>query len=219
MPAGFVRTPMLDRFYQQFLRDENSAKYISSISQVYCVGTLERLAAHGQRITRRAAVLAIGFVSDMTSNESLGRALRDEDRAVRMLADHGLRQIWFRSGTAAEQASLRKISRLNNRHHYNRALVDAESMTSENPYLAEAWNQRAIASYALSKYDRAIDFCQEVIFLNRHHFLSVVGMGNAFLQLDNVSAALESFRLALNINPDLENVRGQVLHLEKIIGE
>jgi hypothetical protein len=37
------------------------------------------------------------------------------------------------------------------------------------------------------------------------------------LQQDSVSAALDAFRLALKINPDLESVRGQILHLEKIL--
>ncbi|MEZ6095115.1 MAG: tetratricopeptide repeat protein [Pirellulaceae bacterium] len=219
MSMEFVRTPILDRFYQQFLRDENSARFICSTTQVYCIGTLHRLALYGQRLTRRAASLAIGFLGDMTSNETMGRCLRDGDRAVRMLADHGLRQIWSRSGGPMEQSTLRRITRLNQRSQFHVALDLAEQLCEDNRYLAEAWNQRAIASFGLSEYDRAIDYAQETVFLNRYHFLTVVGMGNAFLQLDNVQAALESFRLALDINPDLDNVRGQVQHLEKIQGE
>jgi tetratricopeptide (TPR) repeat protein len=161
----------------------------------------------------------MGFIADMRSNEAMGRALRDSDRAVRMLADHGIRQIWFRSGTQAEQTSLRRIARLNGRNLHHRAIDEAGILVEQNRYLAEGWHQRAIASFALSEYDQAIDYCQEAIFLNRFHFLSVVGMGNSFLQLDNVPSALESFRLALDINPDLENIRGQVHHLEKILGD
>jgi tetratricopeptide (TPR) repeat protein len=53
--------------------------------------------------------------------------------------------------------------------------------------------------------------------LNRYHFLAAIGLANCHLQMDDVSAALEAFRLSLRINPDLESVRGQILHLEKIV--
>jgi tetratricopeptide (TPR) repeat protein len=219
MSRETVQVPKLDKFYQQFLQDEESARFVDLTTRHYTPGTLERLAVSGSRLSRRAAVLALSFVGDFRSNEVLGHLLHDRDRAVRMLADHGLRQVWFRAGTEEERAMLRRIQRLNNCHKHALAIELAEALTARNRQLAEAWNQRAIASYCLSDYDRAIDFCQEAIFQNRYHFLAVVGMGNAFMQLDNVSSALESFRLALDINPDLENIRGQVTHLEKILGE
>jgi tetratricopeptide (TPR) repeat protein len=214
-----IRSPLLDKHYQQFLRDENSTRFIHSVSQLYCIPTLEKLALQSGRMTRRAATLAVGFLSDFRSNEVLGRCLRDNDRAVRMLADHGIRQVWFRTGDDAAQHSLRKIARLNSRHQYSMAADLAEVVLDQNRQLPEAWNQHAIAMYSLSEYERAIESCQEAIYLNRFHFLTVVGMANAYLQTDNLPAALESFRLALDINPDLENIRSQIMQLEKTLDD
>ena len=219
MRSGFPRTPMLDRFYQLFLRDENSVRFVNSVAQHYCIGTLEKLAIQADRLTRRGAVLALGFLSDMRSNEVLGRGLNDRDRAVRMLADHGLRQIWFRAGSDGEQAELRRLARLNVRNLPAQVIDAGEQLLLQNPQLPEAWNQIAIAHYGMGDYEAAIECCQECLFLNRFHFLSAVGMGNAHLQMDNFSAALECFRLALDINPDLENIRTQIQQLEKTWGE
>jgi len=176
---------LLDRFYQDFLRSERSADFVDRVSRYYSLETLSELVAKGSRTTRRAAALAVGFLGDYSAIESLGRALHDNDRAVRMLADHGLRQLWYRQG--------------------------------QNDSLAEVWNQRALAHYALGEYESAIAAAEEALYLNRYHFLAAVGLANCHLQQDSVSAALDAFRLALKINPDLESVRGQILHLEKIL--
>ncbi len=211
------QSTLLDRFYQEFLRTERSADFVDRVSRHYCMATLSDLCAKGQRTTRRAAALAIGFLGDYSSVESLGRALLDADRAVRMLADHGLRQLWFRQGLHSEQLVARRLARLNTRGQHEAALELARHALTENDSLAEVWHQRALAHYALSEYEAAIAAAEETLFLNRYQFLAAVGLANCHLQLDAVSSALEAFRLALRINPDLESVRGQILHLEKIL--
>jgi cytochrome c-type biogenesis protein CcmH/NrfG len=40
-------------------------------------------------------------------------------------------------------------------------------------------------------------------------------MGQCYLQLGNYDAALESFRRALRLNPNLEGVRASVTYLER----
>ena len=217
MSPEFVHSPMLDRFYQQFLKSENSADFVDRVTKHYCAGTLEKLSQFGPRTTRRAAVLALGFIGDYSQNEALGSALIDSDRAVRLLADHGLRQIWFRQGSQFEQQFAKKLARSNNRNLHAEVVELSDWMITRSDSLAEVWNQRALALYALSDYELAIASCQEALYLNRYHFLAGIGLANCHLQTDDVTAALEAFRLSLRINPDLENVRGQILHLEKIV--
>ena len=207
--------PLLDRIYQQFLIDENSASFIQSVSKSYGLGTLERLARYGHRISRRAATLALGFLADFRFNDTLGCLLHDSDRAVRMLSDHGIRQLWMRDGNAQQQSMLRKIVRLNDCHRLEEAVELSTRLIELNPSIAETWNQRAIARYGLEEYSDAIDDCRETMYLNRFHFSSVLGVANCYLQMDEVFFALEFFRTALSINPDLESVRGQIVHLEK----
>lgn len=215
MSDQILRYPKLDKFYQQFLNDEDSAAFIHSCSQVYSLGTLERLARCGGRTTRRAAVLGLGFLADFRFNDTLGRALHDSDRAVRLLADHGIRQLWLRDGNAHQQQMLRQVARLNNRHRLYEAIELSDTLIEINPGIAEAWNQRAIAKYGLEQFGEAIDDCRESVHLNRFHFAAVLGVANCYLQMDDAFFALEFFRTALSINPDLESVRGQISHLER----
>ena len=217
MSEDFIRYPLLDKLYQQYLTDEHSAGFIQFVSRSYGIGSLERLARYGQPNSRRAAVLALGFLGDFSVNETVGRALNDSDRGVRMLADHGIRSVWTRQGNSAEQA---KISQMYAWSLQNRNIDVIESATiliESNPLLAEAWNHRAIAFSAEGQYESAIEDCKETLNCNRFHFPAAIGMAHCCLQLDDQCAALEGFRIALQINPDLEGVRQHVMHLEKIL--
>ena len=217
MSEEFNRFPLLDKFYQQFLNDENSASFIQSVASNYGLGTLERLARYGNRVSRRAAVLALGFLADFRFNETMGRALHDSDRAVRLLADHGIRELWMRDGDGQQRQMLRRIMRLNSRHRLADALDLSDELIKLNPNIAETWNQRAISKYGLELYDEAISDCHEAMYLNRFHFTAALGIANCFLQMDDVYVALEFFRTALSINPDLESVRGQISQLERTL--
>jgi tetratricopeptide (TPR) repeat protein len=219
MSEDFTRFPLIDCLYHRYLGDENSAAFIHSISQVYNIGSLERLARYGQAITRRASILAIGFLGDFASNEAMGRALVDPDRGVRMLADHGIRQIWMRQGSASEQGSIKRLHWLSTRHQMDQLIVEATMLIEANPLLAEAWNQRAIGFCAEGDLDAAVEDCKETLNCNRFHFPAAIGLAHCCLQINDASAALESFRLALDINPDLEGVRRHIRHLEKSVRE
>ena len=217
MSGDFIRYPLLDKLYQQYLTDEHSADFIQWVSRSYSTGSLERLARNGQPNTRRAAVLALGFLGDFSVNETIGRALNDNDRGVRMLADHGIRSVWTRQGTQAEQAKVNQMYAWSSQNRNIDVIEGATILIEGNPYLAEAWNHRAIAFSAEGQYESAIEDCKETLNCNRFHFPAAIGLGHCCLQLDDQGAALDGFRLALRINPDLEGVRQHVMHLEKIL--
>ena len=145
-----IRYPLLEKTYQQYLNDENSAKFIQAVSGSYNIGTLHRLARYGGYISRRAAVLAIGFVGNFCSNEVMGEALMDHDRAVRLLADHGIRQLWQRQGTPAHQQAISRLYRLVAQNRLTEAVDESTILIAFNSELGEAWNQRAIAFCAYS---------------------------------------------------------------------
>jgi len=91
----------------------------------------------------------------------------------------------------------------------------ATRIISQAPEAAEAWNQRAISLFAQGDCWHAVCDCREALELNRYHFVAAMGMANCYLQLQETSAALEAFRRALRINPDLERVRLQITSLEQ----
>jgi tetratricopeptide (TPR) repeat protein len=198
---------------------QDTAEFIRDVSRVYSQGTLQRLAEHDSARVRRAAVLALGFLGDYEVNGTLGRALQDEDRTVRTIAEHGIRKVWTRAGDARQRRTLGVVIRLNSSQHFQAAIRRASELLKDAEWMAEAWNQRAIAHFSLKHYDEAIHDCRQALEINPYHFAAAAGMGQAYLERGNTIAALESFRRALRLNPDLEAVRVQVARLVRRIEE
>ena len=208
-------TPLLDRLYHQYLEDEDSAAFIHGVAQRYTTCTLERLATSGERVTRRAAVLALGYIGQYDSNGVLGLALHDDDRGVRILAENGIRELWCRCGTEAQRQRLSIIVRLNASQQYDQAILQATDLIQQAPWFAEAWNQRAIGYYQLAQYELSASDCHQALEINPYHFGAAVGMGHCYLELSDGFAALECFRRAVKLNPSMEDVRAQVEYLQR----
>lgn len=213
------KAPLLDAFYHSYLTDETSAHFVANVSNHYTLGTLARLAACGSRTTRRAAVLAVGFLGNYDCNAVLGEALQDEDRVVRLLAENSIRDVWSRDGSAEQQHWLQQIMRLNNCGRFVDAARQASELIEEADGFAEVWNQRAIAYFQMDRFHDSIRDCQQTIQRNRYHFPAAVGMGHCYLEVFDAVAALESFRWALEVNPDMENVRAQVGYLQRTLDD
>jgi tetratricopeptide (TPR) repeat protein len=199
------------------LSDEDSARFIRSVAEFYLLSTLGRLARGGDRTTRRAATLAIGFLGDFSQNAILGRAMLDADRGVRLIAESAIREVWRRDGADMHQKHLDLVTRLNCSRQYDAAVQAATELIEECPWFAEAWNQRAIARYQLHRYEPSADDCQQTLELNPYHFAAAVGMGQCYLEIGDGVAALECFRRGLKLNPNLEGVRAQIQYLQRTL--
>lgn len=211
-PAG---RPALDALYGRFLDDENTAAFIRDVSACYTLATLVRLVSCGRYVSRRAAAFAITFLGDYSHNAVLGEALQDDDRGVRMLADNGIRQLWRRDGNQLQQRELARIMRLNTSGLYEECLPQVNRFIEEASWVAEGWNQRAIALFALERFEEAANDCHQTLELNPYHFAAAIGMAHCYLEMEDALAALECFRRALRLNSDLEEVRVQIAYLER----
>ena len=211
--------PVLHLLYHEYLRDEKSAKFVHEVSRRYTVGSLERLAEYGTRISRRAATLALGLLADFRSNHVMGRRLNDADRGVRMLAENSIRDIWCRDGSAAQQQQLQVIVRLNDACQFEEAIQAAEKLLAQAPWYAEVWNQRAVAHYYCDDFSQSVADCRQTLEFNPYHFEAAAGMGQCYLELNDARTALDYFRQSLKLNPGLEGVRAQVKLLERALEE
>ena len=211
------KAPLLDAFYHDYLTNETSAHFVADVSAHYTLATLKRLAAYGSQTTRRAAVLAVGFLGGYESNDVLGHALHDDDRVVRLVAENSIRELWYRDGSPLQQHRLQQIIRLNNCFNFEQAAREASQLIHEADGFAEAWNQRAIAYYQMERFSESVRDCRQTLQRNPFHFASAVGMGHCYLEMCDALAALECFRWALQVNPDMENVRAQVGYLQRTL--
>jgi tetratricopeptide (TPR) repeat protein len=211
------RTPLLHELYHRYLVDQNSEVFRTGVARRYTIGTLERISSAGDRMARRAAILALGVLADYASNAALGRALQDTDRGVRILADNAIRQVWCRTGTPGQRKRLAAAVEFNGARRFQEAIDETTRLIAEAPPLAEAWNQRALALFNLGRFAESICDCMQTLELNPYHFGAATGMAQSYLQTNNRAKALESFRRALKLNPSLEGVRAHVLYLQRTL--
>ncbi|MFO0868042.1 MAG: tetratricopeptide repeat protein [Pirellulales bacterium] len=215
MLPSTARQPHLVNLYQRYLNNEHTAGFVQAVSERYTVATLERLAVTGPRLSRRAATMALGFLGDFRANAVMARCLHDADRGVRILAEAGLRELWCRDGSEEQRQQLRVIMRLNIAEAFDETVDAATQLITVAPSIAETWNQRAIAYYHLQQYAEAVRDCRSTLERNPLHFAAAVGLAHAHLELNDPYEALDAFRVAVEINPDLEGVRDQIQFLEQ----
>lgn len=219
MNGDEMRTPLLVLWYERFLSDHDAQAFAHAVSLRYTPGSLERLVICGDRFARRAGVLALGMVGDYSSNSVLGNALVDGDRGVRTLAENSIRNLWLRAGSPEQRAALRRVVDMNRRKDYQGAIDLATKLIHECPWIAEAWCQRGTAYFHRAQYDQAIRDCNQALEINPYHFTAAAGIGQCFLLMSDVTAALDAFRRALRLNPSMEEVRAQVVKLQKSVQE
>jgi tetratricopeptide (TPR) repeat protein len=214
---AFNQGPLLADFFEEYLDDQDLNAFLRLTSERYFIGTLERIALNGERMSRRAAVLALGRLSDYQSNAVLGRALVDMDRGVRTLAENAISLIWPRVGLAIHQRRLGAVDEQLDDGDYDRASQLAGKIIQDAPWIAQSWYQRGKAFYHLGQCDAAARDCHQALEINPYHFQAAAVMGQAYELQHNLVAALEAYRRALRLNPNMEEVRARVIQLQRAL--
>ncbi len=214
-----TRISILLRFYQRYLNDADTAQFIVSVARHYAIGTLQRLIKNGDIYSRRASALAVGLIGDNGSIAVLGPILRHQDRKLRLVADDALRAIASRDGTTHERQLLEAIVRSNECGNFEKSIALSTKLIDSAGGLAEAYHQRSLALFQMDSIEHALEDCRQVLKLNEFHYAAMVGLGHCHLELGDLMESLFWFRRALEVYPDLEPVRAQVLRLEKAIQE
>jgi tetratricopeptide (TPR) repeat protein len=213
------RLPLLVSLHSQFNEHGDTAEFTALVCERYSFATLEKLAEFGSREVRRAATHALGLAGDYSVNEQLGRRMRDSDRGVRLLAERFICGVWFRVGSAEQRHQLLRIEHFNSQNQPNEAMRLASNMLATAPDIAEFWNQRSVAYAILNDPLRSKQDSHQALELNPYHFSAAVNMGNCYLELKDRRGALEAYRRALGLNPNLEGVRARILLLQKGLGQ
>jgi tetratricopeptide (TPR) repeat protein len=211
--------PKLIDFYDDYLEDGDVERFVARTAEVYLQGTLCRLLKHGHPRVRRAAALALGFLGDYRANPALGEALKDPDRPVRLLAEEAIRSVWLRPGIPGLDRELRFLNRLASARLYSKVVEKATELLSTVSNIPEVYYLRGSAFFAQEKYEEAVRDHHMALELNPYHFLAATGMGYALVKLRNLRGALDAFRRALKINPNLEGVRLEIHRIRRLLGE
>jgi len=219
MNQPLPHTPGILSFYKQFLSDGDSVTWICKVAEVYSVVTLARLTTSEHSPVRQAAVLALGMIGNRDALEFLCPMLNDNDRKVRVLADDAVKAIENRSLPLRGRALLERMLVQIESNRITAALTTANRLIASYPQTAEAYCRRALANFNLGMTHEAMQDCRQCIALAPHSYMAYVGLGQCLLESDSPREALESFRDAVKIYPDLETVRVQIKRLERMLRE
>ncbi len=219
MSVSPPRIPLLQDLYADYLRGETASTFLARVKAHYERSTIERLAIMSNRFGRRAAIFSLVSMADFTSNQIVGPALQDTDRQVREIARQGIFHLWRQADDHLNQHAIEKIIDLNRQSHYAQAALNATDLLEVAPNFAEAWNQRSLSHYRLKLYTDAIRDGRRTMELNPYHFECLTRMGRCHEQLDDLISALDYFRQALHVHPDLAGVRAKVHYLQRSLSD
>ena len=166
---------------------------------------------------RRRGARGLAIVGRMEDAPKLIAALRDADERVRAVAELALWAVWSRSGDARVDELFSKGVAEMGEQRFPEAIATFTRIIELKPGFAEGWNKRATAYFLAGEFRRSLMDCDEVIKRNPQHFGVLSGYGQIYLRLDQPEKALEYFRRALAVNPNLEGVQGLAERLDFMI--
>jgi len=219
MNQPLPHTPGILSFYKQFLSDGDSVAWICKVAESYSFVTLARLTTSEHSPVRQSAVLALGMIGNWDALEFLCPMLSDSDRKVRVLADDAVKAIENRSLPLRGRALLERMLVQIESNRIKAAVTTANRLIASYPQTAEAYCRRALAHFNLGRIHEAMQDCRQCIALAPHSYMAYVGLGQCLLESDSPREALEAFRDAVKIYPDLETVRVQIKRLERMLRE
>jgi tetratricopeptide (TPR) repeat protein len=94
------------------------------------------------------------------------------------------------------------------------AIEHFTAIIDQDPSFAEGWNARATAFYQAGEFGPSIADIAKVLQLNPRHFGALSGLGTMLEEAGNPERALEVYKAALNIHPQMQSVIEAVERLE-----
>jgi tetratricopeptide (TPR) repeat protein len=94
-----------------------------------------------------------------------------------------------------------------------------DSIVVLRPDYVEAWNRRATVNFMRKEYTRSIEDIRQVLAREPRHFGALSGLGMILQELGDDKRALEVYRKAVEINPQMPRIQDLIKSLtEKVDG-
>ena len=210
MASPLVRTTRLAAAYRRYLASADAPRFAAEVDEFYSGSTLTTLLGRGDVETRRAAALSLGMLGDRMAVESLGRALADSDRGVRLASDDSFRALLVRDAAPLHHQQLLQVMHLNDGGEYAAALAPAMILVDQAPQYCEAHHQLAICWHGLENYYQAERAYQACLWRCRFHYPAWQGLARCRLMLGESESAIRALQRCVDICPDMESARLQI---------
>ena len=166
---------------------------------------------------RRLAATRLGEIGVMGDTPALRQALRDTDADTREHAENAMWRIWERSGNQQVDRLYQAGVAQMKGGDLLKAIATFSRIIEIKPGFAEGWNKRATLYFLAGEYRKSLADCAQVIKRNPYHFGALAGYGQIYLRLEDYERSLEYFHRALEVNPNMDSVKLNILLLERLI--
>ena len=172
-----------------------------------------------QAAERAEAVAWIANHGTQADGAALARRLADESPVVRELAEQGLWLLWHRSGDQAIDALMETGAAQMQARLFKEAIETYSEVIRRKPEFAEGWNRRATVLFLAGEYLKSLADCDEVMKRNPQHFGALAGYGQIYFALERYDKAIEYWRRALKVNPNLVGIELNIINAERLLAD
>jgi tetratricopeptide (TPR) repeat protein len=195
-----------------------AASFAQSSADEYRGEALEGLASDNAE-RRVEAVIWFAAHGKPADAEMLVQRLTDESPRVRAAAEQGLWVLWSRSGDKAVDALMAKGEQEVETGRLKQAIATYSEVIRRKPDFAEGWNKRATVEFLMGDLRQSLADCNEVLKRNRYHFGALAGYGQIYFQLEQYGKAIEYWKRALRVNPNMDGVEKSIKGTEELLDE
>lgn len=149
----------------------------------------------------------------VTLDSLYDRLAKAKDRMEASAIAKQIERRWLRSGSETADLLMTRATQAMGAKQPETALELFDHILQLKPEWAEAYHQRATTLFQMQDYDGALRDLRQTLAREPRHFSALSGLGMIMHQLDNKKAAFAAFSKALEVHPNLENLKGMVERL------
>ena len=128
--------------------------------------------------------------------------------------------IWLQSGDPMIDQKMAWAIAAMDANSWDVALGYLDSIVLAKPDYAEGWNKRATLYYFVGRYQDSLSDIAHTLALEPRHFGAISGIGMIMEAMGEDQKALDAYKQALAIDPQLTNIQLEIFLLEdKIKGK
>jgi tetratricopeptide (TPR) repeat protein len=124
-------------------------------------------------------------------------------------------EVWSQSDSATADVLLGQAVVAMNAYDSASSRAILDQVVESYPTYAEAWNKRATLNFMVGEFDASLADIDKVLELEPRHFGALSGRGMIYQAQEKWGPALQAFKDALAINPNMQSVKDSIADLEK----
>lgn len=157
---------------------------------------------------------AVAAQAQTAKLDDLFARLKDADDASAVRLEREIELEWSKSGSPAMDLLLQRGREALDANDPDAAVEHLTALVDHDPDFPEGWALRATAWMAAGDLGPAVDDLAHALTLNPRHFGALASLGQILEEIGRPQKALEAYRAALELNPQMADVKDAVKRLE-----